>query len=321
VSGLQRRTALQGLAAAAGALALGGCASDFAPQAAALRQAAAGLPRRVDLAQVPFHPQTPYHCAPAALATVLQHQGVQVTPEQLVAQVFIPARQGSLALEVAVAARRQGQVATPLAPRLAALLQEVAAGHPVLLLQNLAFSWWPQWHYAVLVGYDLDEGEVWLRSGAERRQALRLATLEHTWQRAGGWALTVLPPGTLNAGDDEARAVQAGVDFDRVAPPAAAALHYRALLARWPASLGAALGLGHALARSGALPEAAEVLQKAAQTHDHAAAWNNLAMARWELQQPEAARAALREARRCVAAGQPAWAGAVQATAVLLGEP
>jgi hypothetical protein len=38
-------------------------------------------------------------------------------------------------------------------------LREVAAGNPVLVLQNLSFAWAPVWHYAVVMGYDADAAQ------------------------------------------------------------------------------------------------------------------------------------------------------------------
>ena len=35
------------------------------------------------------------------------------------------------------------------------VLPEIAAGNPVLVLQNAGWSWLPVWHYAVVIGYDL----------------------------------------------------------------------------------------------------------------------------------------------------------------------
>src|SRR5260370_26774661 len=74
--------------------ALGGCASPV-PQTISLRDAwPAGVPERVELGAVPFFPQEDYQCGPAALATTLVESGVKVTPQDLVAQVYIPERQG-----------------------------------------------------------------------------------------------------------------------------------------------------------------------------------------------------------------------------------
>ena len=89
------------------------------PQTAELRAALPrGLPEKVELTQVPFFPQEEYQCGPAALATALASFGVKVTPEELVPQVYIPERKGSLQVEMLAAARRHGLVSYQLAPRL-----------------------------------------------------------------------------------------------------------------------------------------------------------------------------------------------------------
>ena len=96
-----------------------------------------GVEQTVELTAVPFFPQDEYQCGPAALATVLSHSGVDVTPEPLVSQVYLPSRQGSLQIEMLAAPRRYGRVSYQLAPRYADVLREVAAGNPVIVLQDV----------------------------------------------------------------------------------------------------------------------------------------------------------------------------------------
>lgn len=308
---MNRATAALCLAAA---LALQGCALlAEPPQTAALRSAPpAGLPERAERDAVPFFPQTPFHCGPAALATVLADQGLPADPKSLGDAVFLPSRGGSLQLEMLAGARRQGAVPTPLPPELGALLQEVAAGHPVLVLQNLGLSWAPRWHYAVLVGYDLGTQEVWLRSGTVRRERLALRTFEHTWARAGRWAVVALAPGRLPATAREADALEATLGFGRVATPGALAAAWRALNERWPGRLLATMGLGNALHAQGDLPGAAEAFVAAAQQHDSAAAWHNLALTRAALGDRAGAQQALTRAKARAEAAEPAWQAAVQ---------
>ena len=73
-----------------------GCALVI-PQTVELHDAwPAGLPAHAELADVPFLPQDDYQCGPSALATTLSYAGVKVTTEDLVSQVYLPARRGSL---------------------------------------------------------------------------------------------------------------------------------------------------------------------------------------------------------------------------------
>ncbi|MDV7402172.1 hypothetical protein RZS08_62695, partial [Arthrospira platensis SPKY1] len=52
-----------------------------------------------------------------------------------------------LSAEIDALARREGFVSYPIRT-LDELLAEVAAGHPVLVLQNLGTDWLTQWHFA-----------------------------------------------------------------------------------------------------------------------------------------------------------------------------
>src|SRR3990172_11921389 len=128
-------------------IAVSGCASRLWPQTAALREALPqGLPERVELTEVPFFAQTEYQCGPAALATLLVSSGVKVKPDDLVSQVYLPERKGSLQVEMLAAARRYGLVSYELAPRFADLLREIAAGNPVVVLIDQGIGPLEYWH-------------------------------------------------------------------------------------------------------------------------------------------------------------------------------
>ncbi|HET7795856.1 MAG TPA: PA2778 family cysteine peptidase [Rhizobacter sp.] len=273
------------------------CLAGCAVQTSALQSGApADLPRRAELAATPFYPQTAYQCGPAALATALGAVGLSASPVELGEQVFLPARSGSLQTEMLAGARRHGAVATQIPGTLEAVLREVAAGHVVVLLQNLGLSFVPVWHYAVLVGYDVDSGEVLLRSGTTRRERLRMRTLEHTWARSGFWAFVALPPGQWPVTAQPAAVVEAAVGFERSAIPAQAVRVYDSALQRWPGNLTLAIGLGNSAYAAGDKRRAAEVFRVAAEQHGSGAAWVNLAQVLMELGEREAALAAARNA-------------------------
>jgi tetratricopeptide (TPR) repeat protein len=292
--------AAAGVFACAATALLAGCA---ATQADGLIEATpAGLPRAAEIAAVPFFPQEDYQCGPAALAMALTHGGRATTPEALLPQVYLPARKGSLQAEMLASARRHGMVAYPHAPRLEDLLREIAAGSPVIVLQNLALDWAPQWHYAVAIGYDLEARDIVLRSGTTRRLAMPLDTFERTWARSGRWAMLALAPERLPASASETAYVAAAAALERVSP-AAARRAYGTALARWPANAAARLGQGNAAYAMRDLEGAAAAYARATQDHPQAAdAWNNLAQALHELGRRDAALAA---AQRAVALGGP----------------
>ena len=270
------------------------------------------LQHAAELAATPFFPQTEYQCGPAALATALAAASLLADPIQLGEQVFLPARTGTLQIEMIAGARRQGAVATRIPATLEAALREVQAGHPVVVLQNLGLSWARAWHYAVLIGYDIDAGEVLLRSGATKREAMAMRTFEHTWMRSGAWGFVALLPGQWPATAQEAAVVEASVGFERAAVPMQAVAVYRSALARWSGNLTLMMGLGNSLYAAGDKRAAADAFRAAALQHHSAPAWINLASTLLELGDVDAAAQAAREAN---AVADAAWRE--QAEAVL----
>src|SRR6056297_362455 len=161
-------------------------------------------PPATHLPPVPFYPQDAYQCGPAALATVLGWSGSDVDLDALVSSAYLPGRQGSLQPEIIAAARRAGRIPYPIPAAPASIGAELAAGHPVLVLQNLGLRSSPRWHYAVVVGYDPVAGTFILRSGTERARREDVQRFMASWQRADYWGLVVLPPGDLPASQQAA---------------------------------------------------------------------------------------------------------------------
>lgn len=253
---------------------LAGCAT---PQTGALSMEQMAV-NRAEITSVPFFPQEDYQCGPAALAMAMRAAGAPVTPDNLVAEVFLPGRHGSLQPEMMAAPRRHGLVTLRLAPRLRDVLDEVADGNPVVVLQNLAFDWYPVWHYAVVVGYDLARGEVVLRSGRERRQELPLTTFERTWARSGYWAMLVQSPHKLPRTVAAAPYLSAVVALEQAGFPGEAHAAYETALGKWPDNLTALMGLGNTAYELGDPAGSERAFRRAADLHAGSdAALNNLA--------------------------------------------
>lgn len=285
---------------------LGGCAT---PQTQALlKTRSAQLPQQAELNEVPFYPQEAHQCGPATLAMALNSGGANVTPQNLIPQVYLPGRDGSLQVEMLAATRRNGLLAYELAPKLDDLLAEVAAGSPVVVLQNLALSWYPVWHYAVVVGYDLRREEIILRSGLERRQVLPFTTFEHTWERAGYWAMLALPPGRMPRTATEVPYISAAVALEKAGWPKGAEAAYEAALKHWPRNLTARIGMGNAAYAQGDAMRAEKAYRQATLDHpDSAIAFNNLAQTLSDQQRyPEA----LASANQAASLGGPEQAAA-----------
>ena len=259
-------------------LVMAGCAA--VPQSLELAKEPGNLPRRVMLDEVAFFPQVKYQCGPAALATVLSHRNVDVAPDNLIEKVYIPERKGSLQIEMVATARSYGKLAYPLENQLKALMAELAAGNPVLVFQNLALSFWPQWHYAVAVGYDLDSAELILRSGTYREYRLPLATFERTWQRAGQWAYVVMPPGDIPVTATPNSYLLAAYDLERAGFEKLALESYRGAAIKWPHNVTALMALGNSEYSMGNMTRAQSVFTRVIQQQpEDGSAWNNMAYA------------------------------------------
>lgn len=246
---------------------------------------------------VPFFAQQAYHCGPAALAGVLNFNGVTITPDELVNQVYLPERRGSLTLEMQAAPRRFAQLVYPLAPGLDALLREVRAGNPVLVLQNLSFSWWPQWHYALVIGFEDGARELILHSGSTADYHMSTSLFMRTWRRADYWARVIVPPSRLPATATPDGVLAAAHDLEQVGEVVAASAVFQRALQRWPQYAGLWFALGNTAMSAGRAPEAAAHYQRSVDADPRfAQAWNNLAFALQELGCEDAASRAVSRA-------------------------
>jgi tetratricopeptide (TPR) repeat protein len=251
---------------------------------------------------VPFYPQEAYQCGPAAMAMALGWAGLQLRPKDLVDEVYTPARKGSLQPDMMAAARRHGRIAYEISG-MKALLAEVAAGHPVIVLQNLGLSWYPVWHYALVIGYDAGRETVFLHSGTTANRSMSARVFYNTWKRSNFWGLLVLRPTQLPATANETRFVAAVYGLEKARQWLAAVTGYQTALSRWPQSLPAAMGLGNSFYALGDLASAETAFRDAARRHpDSGAAFNNLAQVLFE---QGALDAALDAARTAVALGGP----------------
>jgi len=260
-------------------LCLQGCSTAYQSRQT-LNDIAEDLPPAVELSQTPFFPQTEHQCGPAALATVLQSHHVDALPQTLSSQLYIPAREGSLQVEMAVTARRYGMLPYPLDPEFADLLAEIAAGNPVLVLQNLGFDWWPQWHYAVVIGYDITNNELTLRSGTTKRWQTTFASFERTWERADNWALVIVPAGEMPTTARISAYLKTAYAFEQTGQALQALDAYRAAANTWPGDTSSWQALGNMAYKAGNYDEAVSALLKASSLDpDDIVAWNNLTYA------------------------------------------
>lgn len=248
---------------------------------------------------VPFISQQKYQCGPAALTMMLTYRGVQTNTEQLKSQVFLPDRNGSLQIEILATTRRYQRIPYIINPHLKALFQEVAAGNPVLVLQNLGLQWIPQWHYAVVIGYDLDKMTTTLHSGSNAKYQTNMTTFERTWKRAGMWGLVITGPNRIPSSADPVRYIKAVESLQGQDMVNMRIRHQAYLTAtqKWPAELIPRLALGNSYYQLGDLAAAEKSFRFATELQpDSVLALNNLAQTLLDIKQYDDALAIIRHA-------------------------
>ena len=190
--------------------------------------------------------------------------------EELVPQVY-PGPQGQ---PPGRDAGRRGATAlsTRSRPRFEDLLREIAAGTPVVVLQNLGlFS--DGWHYAVAIGYDYPRGTLVLRSGTQEREVMPFAAHEVVWMRSGYWAMVAVPP-DRPATAEEKRWLSAIAALERIGQGARRARRLRGLpRERWPENVNARIGLANTHYALGELAQAEAVLREAARGASRSRSW------------------------------------------------
>ncbi|WP_432472618.1 PA2778 family cysteine peptidase [Amphritea sp. HPY] len=225
-------------------------------------------------------PQQYDQCGPASLATVLAFNGVQASPQQLKPHLYIPAKGGTLTVELVARARQYGLVAYALTPKLEDIFLELDAGHPVLVMQNLGLRSLPKWHFAVAIGYNLEQQQILLRSGPDIRYPTDLTLFKQTWDNADNWAQVILPPDKLPATATLPRYMQAANTLEQLDQLDSAFMAYQQAAERWPDSPAPLLGLGNISYSHQRYADAVNYFQRYIKTSpDPAPGWNNLAYA------------------------------------------
>jgi len=238
------------------------------------------LKQKVELDDVGFFPQHDFQCGPAALATALSYQNIKIKPDDLVNKVYIPNLQGSLQIEMISAARSYGVLTYKIKPQLHALLDELNHGNPVLVFQNLSLQLWPQWHYAVAIGYDLNKAELILRSGTELRHTISFSTFEQTWQRGEYWAYTLLQAGKIPSTADPLDYIKTSHELHISGFSENALKAYQQGAKKWPDNPLVLIALGNAEFTNGNFNNSIDAfLQALKYDQTSITAWNNLAYA------------------------------------------
>jgi hypothetical protein len=237
---------------------LAGCAVPFDPE----QRLTVDVPVRAQVVGVPLIQQADFYCGPTSIAMVMRWAGSDVTQEDIAALAFNPGAEGTYLADMVGSSRRLGQLAVEIYG-FDQLLAEVAAGHPVIVFQNLGLAVLPVWHYGIVTAYDFEADLIYLNSGQRDQMEMPFAVFERTWRRGDFWGLVVLPPDQLPVSAPETDILRAAAALERVGAFDAAETLYETGAEQWPASWLWQFGLANARFGKGDLRGARRALRRA----------------------------------------------------------
>ena len=225
----------------AATLVFSACASGPKPQLE--NHLPAALPRAQKVG-VAFHSQARYLCGPTVLQMAAQDLAPLTAAAEYKALTFTDAAHGTYKSEMLSATRRLG-LAPYRVPGIEEALQLVSDEQPVIVFLNLGLSWWPVWHYALLVGYDAVANEVILHSGPHAFQRLSFVRFYDSWVLGGKWSYIVVKPDQVPrlAAFDEV--LDNAMVFERIRRPNQARELYEQISRIWPRRFEGPMGLAN----------------------------------------------------------------------------
>ena len=197
---------------------------------------------------------------------------------ELDGRTLIPAKGGTLQVELVATARANGLLVYPLNPTFDALFSELGKQHPVIVLVNRGYSWYPLWHYAPVTGYDEENQTILMHFSDRPNEALPITTFSALWKRSGNWGVVLLPPGHLPASASSKTFLRSAYELEKTGMMDDAIIAYQSALLRWPEDIDILFALANAYYHSHQLTDAEQSYRKLLSLEpEHPLALNNLA--------------------------------------------
>jgi len=183
----------------------------------------------------------------------------RLTLNELDERTLIPSKGGTLQIELIAAARANGLLVYPLEPTFDALFSELSSHHPVIVLVNRSYSWYPLWHYAPVTGYDAKAQTILMHFGDTPNETLPIGTFASLWERSGNWGVVLLPPTELPASATAQKFLQAAYDLEKIGMTKEATIAYKTAIRRWPDYIPTLFALANAYYNSHQINKAEEI--------------------------------------------------------------
>lgn len=141
---------------------------------------------------VPFVKQKDRFCGPAAMASVLEYYGDDITQDEVAEKVYTPKLEGALISDMENFARDKGYRAVVLSGDISTLEKEIDDGVPVILLVDKG-NWVVSIpHYYVVYGYDAENRVFIANTGDMEGEAIPFERLDSEWEKMNRLMLIVM---------------------------------------------------------------------------------------------------------------------------------
>jgi len=186
----------------------------------------------------------------------------RLSQKELDARTLIPAKGGTLQVELMATARANGLLAYTIPPTFDALLHELEKQHPVIVLLNRGYSWYPLWHYAPAVGYNKKDQTILMHFSDRPNEAINIATFKRLWERSGNWGVVLLPPEYLPVSASPKAFLRSAYDLEKTGMRDNAIIAYKSALQRWPKDIDILFALANAYHHSNKFTAAEKYYRK-----------------------------------------------------------
>lgn len=140
---------------------------------------------------VPFVRQKDKFCGPAAMASVLEYYGQEISQDEIAEQVYTPKLKGALISDMENFAREQGYSVEASNGNFDTLKAAIDKGSPVILLVDRGTWKVSIPHYYVVYGYAEGGQTFLLHSGDEGGREMSFDELDAEWERMNRLMLVV----------------------------------------------------------------------------------------------------------------------------------
>lgn len=202
----------------------------------------------------------------------------RLSQQELDGRTLIPAKGGTLQVELAATARENGLLVYPLTPTIDALISELEKQHPVIVLVNRGYAWYPLWHYAPVTGYNIEKRTIVTHFSEQPNEAIPLSTFTALWERSENWGVVLMPPDQLPASASPKTFLQAAYTLEKTGLRDEAIIAYKSALLRRPKDINILFALANGYYHSHQIKNAEKTYRKLLSLKPgHPLAVNNLA--------------------------------------------